>query len=637
MLFNPYLEKRLHPRFYCSLKACLNNSINVTVADISAGGILLRAEKPIQKENLSIHIPEIKPDGTFRSRLRVVRQHNNELGCSFEGVSESDKAQLENFIRAYLFLAYKKEKTFADFKLFINGKDVDTGQYEYCPYSEKAITDFKTTRKIILKLKKGLRPEGCHDYVYARYCVGSEKENEEAIEAAYHAQKEFQSFSLSRRRKILGDIHDLLREKKEQLIHLMVLEGHPLRLAQWELDGMSKETCHEKLDYYASEIFKKVGCTSDEDLFLIRKPDGICCVSTPKNASSSVSLAASFALLGGNTLIVKPPLKNPVSTIFLWRNIVGEALKANGAPPGTVNIIIGNSENIMKQWIESKQVNTIIYFGQSKKGLEIGKSIFHAEKKPILELSGNDFLIVWKDAPIQEAAQSLLEGFLGSSQICMIPKKALIHQEIFEPFKDEFLKQVKTLKVGLPHDPDTLLSPVTKMDEFYEFLNEAIEKKAKVLCGGNRVDYRGQKDDNGFFLEPTVLEIEDQQAGGLRCVEEENFFPLIPLIKVTGKDSNEHITQDPDVIIFNKIIRLANNNQYGLRCSVWTSSKSYQQKFLTSIHNCGILRINSSHAGFSPYLSGLGGTRRSGGPFGEMNYVWQKTTHLQGVSVKKLT
>jgi hypothetical protein len=75
-----------------------------------------------------------------------------------------------------------------------------------------------------------------------------------------------------------------------------------------------------------------------------------------------------------------------------------------------------------------------------------------------------------------------------------------------------------------------------------------------------------------------------------------------------------------------------NDHSFGIRTSLWISSARYLRKFAKQLDNCGTLRINSRHIAFSPYLSTHGGTRRSGGPFGEMNYFWQKTSHLQGVS-----
>jgi len=408
----------------------------------------------------------------------------------------------------------------------------------------------------------------------------------------------------------------------------MVLEGHPKKLAGWEFFGMEQAYKSETLDFYRSQLVSDVAHSDGEDSYLARKADGVLCVSPPKNAACSNSLLAAFALLGGNTIIVKPPLRMPLSTMFLWRNVVWEAAKRNQAPPGTINIIVGNSKVITEEWFASPHVNDFLFFGDSTEGMEIGTEAFRRGKKPILELSGNDMMIVWKDAELEGAIESLLDGFLGSMQICMVPKKALIHAEIYDRFEQKFVEEVQKLRVGLPSDPGTCLTPVVKIDECFSVLEDARRHGAVLLCGGERVDYEGRPDPKGVFVTPAVLRIADvEQASKMRCVVEENFFPAMPLIRVDGPT---------DEAIFEKVVDLANSNAYGLRTSVWVRSEPYLYKFAKRLQKCGLLRINMRHAGFSACLSSHGGTGRSGGPYGEMNYVWQKTTHLQGIAIRNI-
>ena len=382
--------------------------------------------------------------------------------------------------------------------------------------------------------------------------------------------------------------------------------------------GSSPQT----INFYCKQIQKEIGRYEDEILYWARRPDGVVCVAPPGNASASNSYNAILVFLVGNTLVIKPPLREPISTIFLWKEVVNKALIKNNVPNGTLNIILGNSQTIINEWLDSPYVNDIVYFGNSKKGLEIGAKIFQSGKKPILELSGNDLFLVWKDVDINKATDSLLDCFLGSTQICMVPKIAIIHQDIYEVFTEEFLEKVKKLKISLPSDPATILSPVVKIPEYIEFLNDALEKGAKVIYGGQRVNSNNEEDKNGLFIRPTLLQIDEcEKTLDMKCLNEEIFFPLLPMIKVNGSDEK----------IFSKMIKLAGDHQYGLRMSIWIKSSKYLRKFVKFLDNCGILRINIRHVGFSFYLSTHGGTRRSGGPFGEMNYFWHKTSHLQGV------
>ena len=514
------------------------------------------------------------------------------------------------------------------FTLLVDGKELDTGRYQYFPYVDKVLTNFQTTREVIHKLKSGEKPRRYEEYVYARYCINRPDTNLRAIEAAHKASQIFRYFSLAARRRIYDDMYDLLIKNKKEIINLLIREGHPRKLAEWEFSGMEKGCVKETIAFYKDEIRREVGKHRKEIVYWVRKPDGVVCLSPPRNASCSNSFTAALTFLAGNTLIIKPPLKNPISTIYLWKEVVHKALKRNGAPQGTLNIVVGNSEKIMSEWLSSPLVNDIIFFGESKKGLEIGVRAFQNGKKPILELSGNDMLFVWRDAELDQAVASLMDCFLGSTQICMVPKAAIIHEAIYKNFEEKLLKEVKKLKVGLPSDSETCLSPVTKIAEFFDFLQDAVKNGAELLWGGQRVNYRDVVDQKGTYIRPTLLRILSvEKAMEMKCVKEENFFPLLPLVRVAGASDKE---------IFEKMIRIARSNEYGLRTSVWVGSNYYIRKFIKNIDNSGLLRVNSRHVDFSLYLGTHGGTGKTGGPFGEMNYVWQKTSHLQGISRTRL-
>jgi acyl-CoA reductase-like NAD-dependent aldehyde dehydrogenase len=508
------------------------------------------------------------------------------------------------------------------FTLLVNGKDLDTGNYRFFPYMDKLITNPKETFAAIDEFKKGKYSNKNKKFIYAKYCVNKKDTNHLAINAAYEASQEFKFFSISKRRKICLDITRLLKARKKELLELMVIEGHPPKLAEWELRGMEIGGESETLNFYSSLLFKKIGKRKKQDFLYVRRPDGVVCVCPPANAPASNSYISVFSLLSGNTLIIKPPLTNPLSTIYLWKEIVYEALENNKAPKGTVNVVLGNSQLIMEEWLSSPYVNDVIFFGDSKVGLEIGAKIYAAGKKPILELSGNDIQIVWKGAALDKAVSSSMNCFLGSTQICMVPKIILIHEKIYDKFVERIINKVKKLKVGLPSDPETILTPVTRIEDYFKFLEDALDKGAELLCGGKRVNYKGEEDQEGMYIQPTLLKIEDDnKITQMLCFKEEIFFPLLPLVKVSGKDEK----------IFNRICELVDMNQYGLRTSVWVSNKDYMQRFIERLSNSGLLRINLPHAEFSPFISTHGGTKRSGGPFGEMNYVWEKTSHLQGI------
>ena len=517
--------------------------------------------------------------------------------------------------------------------LFVDGKDVDTGKYEYFPYSDMSILDFKRTYQIITDLKKGKSSKDVDKYIYAKYCVGDNELNKKAIDSAYKASKIMRNMSLSKRKKIIKDIYKNLIANKETIINLFIIEGHPKKLAQWEYESMEYAMCENNLNMFKDDIFKQNASSENERVYLVRKADGVVVLVPPKNASASNSISAAYCFLAGNSVIVKAPLKAPVATIFVWKKIIGKALKDNNAPVGAMNIITGNSKIIMDEWIENPKVNDIFFFGESENGLEISKRAHNNNKKTILELSGNDNMFVWDDCDIECATNSALDCFLGSTQICMLPKNIIVHENIYESFKEKFLEKVSNLQFGLPSNENTCFTPVVKMIQCQEFLEDALSKGAKLLCGGKRVDYTGITDDKGIYFQPTVVEIDtnNSEMFDMKIVREENFFPVIPLIKVkSGKKNKKESNKE----IFDKMIEIADKNEYGLRASVWGKSTYYIKRFIKYLDNCAMLRINSRHIDFSCFMPAQGGVGKTGGPYGEASFLIRKITHLQGVSLK---
>lgn len=458
--------------------------------------------------------------------------------------------------------------------------------------------------------------------VVARCAWGDATHNQRAIAAAARASESFSRFSLPQLREIGADFYRELLARTDELVEILVHEGHPLKLARWEVSGVVRGLDEPTRQWYYKQ-FKESFTIDGRDLQLVRKPDGVVCVNPPQNAAASNSAMGSLALLAGNTLVVKVPRNTPTGVMFVYREIFQPVLARHGAPPGTLNLISGDTQSTLKQWLRSPHVDDVLFFGSSNSGLRFGNDCFAAGKKPILELSGNDGFLVWRDADLERAAQTLLECFYGSSQICMVPKHAIVHPEIADELIARFLALVATIKPGYPEDPNVVLSPVLKQDQFFDFLSEAREAGCPILTGGERVGVDGMPSPRGLFLQPTVIRVDGlQKARELSCVREETFFPMLPIIV-----PREH---DPELL--DQALRFMNANAYGLRNSLWSTDEHVIDTFITGLSNGGLLKINDSHIGFHSILATHGGSGRTGGPTGELNYAILRTTHLQGIS-----
>jgi acyl-CoA reductase-like NAD-dependent aldehyde dehydrogenase len=204
-----------------------------------------------------------------------------------------------------------------------------------------------------------------------------------------------------------------------------------------------------------------------------------------------------------------------------------------------------------------------------------------------------------------------------------VPKYAIAHPEIAEPLIAKFTALASAIRPGYPEDPSVLLSPVLKQDQFFDFLSQAREAGCAILTGGERVGVDGIPDPAGFFLQPTVIRVDGlAEARELSCVREETFFPMLPII----------VPEDDGPELLESTLRFMNANPYGLRNSLWSSDEQVIETVTRGLSNGGLLKINDSHVGFVPILATHGGTGRTGGPAGELNYAILRTTHLQGIS-----
>jgi acyl-CoA reductase-like NAD-dependent aldehyde dehydrogenase len=508
------------------------------------------------------------------------------------------------------------------YPLYIDGKDTPGGGWVYTMRASAMIRNPRAAFSTKRKLEMNADVEPSVDVV-GRCARADTSHNLAAIAAAHRASRQYRTFSLNTRRQIVAEIHDATRERVDELIDILIAEGHPRRLAQWEVSGMLLGTERSTLDWYVSQLEHSYSA-GDHRVRLVRKPDGVVCVNPPQNAAGSNSMLGIFALLGGNTLVVKVPRSSPLSVMFVYRDIVAPVLERHGAPPGTLNLVCMATQPALRTWLSSPDVDDLLFFGDSATGIGIGEDWIRAGKKPVLELAGNDGVLVWHDADLAAAARALTECFYGSGQICMVPKYAVVHPDVASQLLDHLLRLVGQIRPGYPENPDVLLSPVLKSDRYLDYLAEARSAGCAVLTGGRRVDVDGRPDVEGVFCEPAVVRVDTlETARNLSCVRHETFFPLLPIVVPERSGSNDELLC--------QVVDFMDTNTYGLRNSLWTNDEEVVDFVVANLNNGGQIKINDSHIGFVPGLATHGGNGITGGPFGELNYVGLRTTHLQGI------
>ncbi|MFH0241915.1 aldehyde dehydrogenase family protein [Streptomyces sp. HK10] len=516
---------------------------------------------------------------------------------------------------------------FGVYPAYIGGRDVmgDNAQLVHTVTVRTLVEDTFPGLELKRDLDLGIRdPSGAGDRVAGACVVADDDMAAQALRAAAEAAPRWRRVPLADRIEIGHLIAQRLLEHRDRLVEILVAEGTPRSAAEGMVTGIpftswSRETlgfCADQMEFRRHD--------GEREMILRRIPDGVVCINPPQNAAAVNALNGLTALLAGNTMVVRAPRGVALSCMYAMREIVAPVLEEAGAPPGTLNALCGPP--MLDTWLASEHVDDVLYFGGSRKGLEFERDCIAAGKKPILELAGNDCCVVWHDADLDAAVESISQFFLNSGQICNVPNQVIAHPAIADELIERLVVATRKIRPGYPHEEDVVLTPVLGADWFFGCLNEALAKGAELVHGGRRLEVDGTPSDTGFFVEPSIVRVDGiQGARELSVVRDETFFPLLPIIVPEAGT--------PDDALLEQVLDFVNTNAYGLRNSCWSTDDSMIRRFLEGVGNGGNLKINDSHSGFVPFLPNQGGPGLTGGAFGEASHPMLRTTRLQAVSI----
>ncbi|WP_408607342.1 aldehyde dehydrogenase family protein [Kitasatospora mediocidica] len=520
-----------------------------------------------------------------------------------------------------------RDKPLRSYKLYIAGKDVDGDGWVYTVSARSLLEDIFTSISLKRALEQDPDSEAAqHPYVVGRCAIAGDAAIDLASEAAAAAAPGWAAVPLERRMRLGSLFREELIRRQDEFIDMLVSEAHPVKLARWELSCLLQVYSEESIQWYRQRMHTEFD-HAGRRLIVRRQPDGVVGFNPPQNAPAPSAALAVLALMAGNAVVVRAPRSIALSTMWILRDVVAPLLDEVGAPPGVLNAVCSNPKQTLDRWVESPLINDIFYIGGSQEGLRFQEQCVASGTKPILELAGNDGIIIWEGANLKYAAEAITESFYGSGQICMVPNYVLAHPAIADELIEEVKKQLRDVRPGYPEDEDVLLSPVRRSEKFFTLLNQSLENGSELISGGQRTELDGTPSETGVFLQPTVLRV-NGLAGARKhdVVRHETFFPLLPIVVPEPGDNDE---------LLDSFIEFVNSNEYGLRNSLWARSAKVINAFVQRVTNGGLLKINDSHIGFLPYLPSHGGTGLTGGVYGEANYPMLKTSHIQGVSIAR--
>ena len=300
-----------------------------------------------------------------------------------------------------------------------------------------------------------------------------------------------------------------------------------------------------------------------------------------------------LSLVCGNTNLWKPSESLSLTSVAVTK-IVADVLKKNGHSGAIASMICGKGDVIGDLMVQDKNMELISFTGSTPVGRYVSQQVASRFGKKILELGGNNAMIVDKSADVPMAVRSTLFGAVGTAgQRCTTQRRLYLHTEIFDSFIKQLLQAYKSIKIGSPFDPSTLCGPVHNaqaVQTFQETVDLAVARGGQILHGGNVLKHLP-----GFFVEPTVIYLEQASSS---IMQVEKFVPILYVIKV---DSTE------------TAIKLNNDSAYGLSSSLFT--KDLGQIFRWSGpegSDCGIVNVNIGTSG-AEIGGAFGGEKDTGG------------------------
>jgi alpha-ketoglutaric semialdehyde dehydrogenase len=402
-----------------------------------------------------------------------------------------------------------------------------------------------------------------------------------AVERAREAFAEWREQSASARGSALAGMADDLKERAEELSHLAVREvGKPIGEARAKV-----ARAVAILRYYAQLVLAPDGETypasRSKDLLIARRhPLGVCALITPWNFPIAIPLwKAAPALSYGNTVVLKPA---PASTAVA--QTLGE-ISARHLPEGAFELVPGDAET-GEPLVGHPDVAAVSFTGSVEVGRAVAQQVVGRGTKVQCEMGGQNPSVVLADADLDRAASTIAYAAMGyAGQKCTATSRVIVEDDVYEDMRDRLVSAVAELEVMSPENETCQVGPLIEED--------ALEAALETLKRGGGRTLTGSKplDADGFYLEPTLVELEDPSNPP---AQEEVFAPVTGFLRAGSAE---------------EAIRLANDVRQGLVAAVFTNDLDRAMSLVGRLE-AGLVRVNAATSGVDYHVP-FGGSKES--------------------------
>ncbi|WP_245632953.1 aldehyde dehydrogenase family protein [Alicyclobacillus kakegawensis] len=440
------------------------------------------------------------------------------------------------------------------------------------------------------------------------FCA-TQEEVEKAITAASRAfTTVMKTMPAHRRSDILRKTADLLEVRADEFVTLLAMEtGKPVREGRVEVSRavqVLRFASEGAKQIHGEEIPLDSAIGGERQIgFTRRYPLGVIVAITPFNFPLNLVLhKVAPAIAAGNTVVLKPAEKTPLSPVLLYK-LFEEA----GLPAGVLNILMGTGPDLGGPLVRDPRVKRVTFTGSGLVGWKLKEMA--GNKKVTLELGSNSPNIVFEDADLDTTATALINGgVVTAGQACISVQRVYIQRSVYESLVEKLVTKAKALRVGDPLDEATDVGPMITEDaakRAEQWIQEAVEEGATVLTGGRR---------HGTLFEPTILA---NVTANMKVVCQEVFAPVISVIPFDTE---------------NEAIEMANDSDLGLHAGVFTKDINRALRVAEALETGGVWVNEASIRRYDhiPY----GGVKLSGIGKEGVRYAIEEMTEEKFIGIK---
>ena len=444
--------------------------------------------------------------------------------------------------------------------------------------------------------------------VTARVHCATEADYEQVIKDAQAAFKAWREIPAPKRGEAVRLLGEELRKHKDALGSLVSLEMGKIKP---EGDGEVQEMI-DIADFAVGQSRMLYGRTMHSERVRHRMyeqwhPLGVVGVISAFNFPVAVwAWNACIAAICGNATVWKPSPRTPLCAVAV-QHIVNKVLERNGLP-AIFSMFIDGDNKLAERFVKDERVALISFTGSTAIGRKVGEQVSNRMGKSILELGGNNAIIVDETADLKLAIPAIVFGSVGTAgQRCTSTRRLLVHESIVEDLCQKLVKAYKQVRIGDPLDSTTLMGPLCTQDAVnrYETALGAVQKSGgKLLCGGKRLDRPG------FFVEPSIVRAENEW----QIVKTETFAPILYVMSFKNLE---------------EAVRMHNDVPQGLSSSIFTTNVKNAEYFLSAVgSDCGIANVNIGTSG-AEIGGAFGGEKETGGGRESGSDAWKQYMRRQ--------